>query len=142
MPAIRVNEPTSLNLHMVGGSGRLHLLPGVNLNISKADIDAAKAHPTFKKWLEVGRVTILTRTPSPEGELAGFKVTEDKVTGQPMPIHGDAPLPTASLTGVTIDEAEPAIAAQLNPDTLRSWRDADDRKGIHELIDRRLSELK
>jgi translation initiation factor 2 gamma subunit (eIF-2gamma) len=47
----------------------------------------------------------------------------------------------SNLSALTIAESEPVIAAETDIDLLSQWRDADDRKGIKELIRDRLRDL-
>ena len=49
--------------------------------------------------------------------------------------------PPPSLRDLKIDEAAPLIADATDADLLQLWRDTDERKGIHSLIDERLEEL-
>lgn len=68
---------------------------------------------------------------------AGGSATENGGEGT----GGAPPASIDKLTKLTIPLATPVIAQETDLDRLQGWRDADDRKGIHELIDARLDEL-
>lgn len=70
------------------------------------------------------------------GDDQGAEGTED--SGE----DGEAPpVPPVPLDKLTIPQATPVIAQETDLDALQAWREFDDRKGIHELIDARLDEL-
>jgi hypothetical protein len=73
-----------------------------------------------------------------ERELASRK--------EPEPLRMDPPKPEppperASLTGITVEDARPLIAAETDADKLVEWADTDGRVTIRKLVDERLAEL-
>lgn len=88
MVAVRYNRPTTLTLNYIGGKhDRIDLNPGINLNFPESELPALRQHQVWVAMLEAGEVEILLSEPTAEGELEGFSVTEDKKSGQPMPIQ-------------------------------------------------------
>lgn len=108
-----------LHLPRVAPAGRKFLRPGSHAIPSK-DWEAVKAHPAVRAWLKQGR---LVESP---GASAGPPEPPDRLT---------------ALRDMTIDDALPHIHGSSDPKQLTGWRYADRRKGIHEAIDDRLSEL-
>ena len=88
MVAVRYNRPSTLTLNYIGGKhDRIDLNPGINLNFPESELPALRQHQVWAAMLESGEVEILLSEPTAEGELQGFSVTEDKESGQPMPIQ-------------------------------------------------------
>ena len=149
MVSIRNNYPNSLTINYVGGQGQLTLAPGVNLNIPKAEWDAAKRHPVVQTWIKVQRIDVLTRTPTTKGELAGFEVSDRKSDDQPIPhqparLGADSLKPNnakpATLEGIAISDAKQIIQSTYDLDRLKQWK-SDERKGIQELLDSQIQEV-
>lgn len=153
MVSIRVNQPRSLTVRYVGGSGEMTLLPGINLNVDPTEWQHAARHPIVKRWIEYRLLDVLTRDPETKGELEGFEVAEDRATDKPLPVQParqpgpDSLKPTGatSLDGMNVDEARKLINATFDPDTLRAWSAAEkagkDRKTIDEAIADQIREI-
>ena len=96
------------------------LRPGEN-RLEPAYWEAVKDHPGVA--CHIGG---LLRTDKVAMEQRESTVSPDRNTG---------------LARMTIEQASPWIESCSDADRLVAWRNADRRKGIHELIDIRLSEL-
>ena len=74
-----------------------------------------------------------------EAPLAGEFVPESKPSLEPAnPEHPD---PAKALEGLTIVEATEVIEACSDGDLLAVWYDADGRRGIKQVVEKRLKEL-
>jgi hypothetical protein len=105
------------------------LYPGEN-QISDATYERLQDHPDFADLVSRGAVTV-EGEPAPMPEPAVIEVV-DATKSDPQ---------LSNLSALTIAESEPVIAAETDIDLLSQWRDADDRKGIKELIRDRLRDL-
>jgi hypothetical protein len=154
--SIRNNNPCSLTVQYVGGSGEITLLPGINLNIPVLEIECLQNHPMFKTWIAHKKIDILTKTPKVEGDLEGFKVSTRKEDDQPIP-HQSAKLGKDSVKPavnknnsnltvldvpeLTVKEAEEIIKNSNSVEQLMEVQEKDPRKTVTTAISNRIKEL-
>ena len=104
--------------------------PGAN-EVSAASLAALLKNPTFAQYVERGAIILPVEAAVDQPEPAVVEVI-DATKSDPQ---------LSDLSAHTIAESEPLIAAETDPDLLQQWSDADDRKGIKELISDRLAQL-
>lgn len=78
-----------------------------------------------------------TGEPGGDGDEKG----EDGQRGEGDGGGGAGGEPPTTLAGLTIPQAAPLIAGADDAELLQLWRETDERKGVHELIDARMEEL-
>jgi hypothetical protein len=104
--------------------------PGAN-EVSPAALATLLKNPTFAQYVERGAITLPVEAALDQPEPVVVEVIDAT--------KSDAQL--SDLSALTIAESEPLIARETDIDRLMTWRDADDRKGIKELISDRLADL-
>ena len=111
-----------------GGGGKLEILPGINLNIcSDEEWEIASQHPIAKTWIENGCIDVLIKNPTPKGNLAGFEVSEDRQTEEPVPIHSpDSPVNAGALGDLSVRDIKEALQETFNTDLLRQWKEQEE----------------
>ena len=96
MVTIRNNQPAEMLLNYVGAvEGKIRLMPGINLGIDDIEWAAARQHPIVAYYLEAGTLEPLISDPINVSEMKTedgrtHQVIDDKRSGQPMPITGEA----------------------------------------------------
>lgn len=103
------------------------LYPGEN-QLAEATYQRLQNHPDFADLVSRDAVVV-------EGEPAPEPAVVEVIDAT----KSDPQL--SDLSAHTIAESEPLIAAETDPDLLQQWSDADDRKGIKELISDQLAQL-
>jgi hypothetical protein len=117
MASLQWNRPSALTisyLSATGGEETITLTAGINFGVEDAEIPALRKHPIVAELIEDGSLDILKKAPAKTAELSGFQVTDNKLTGEPMPVQpvakGVKAQATAAVTEAIAKAQEKATA--------------------------------